>query len=178
MGKAAMPLWLWPSWPSLSLDAAAAARRAARPPPAGPRARRRALVAPSYSGGTGAKGVGVALRKVSFGMVVVGPDKRTVYLFEKDKGTKSTCTVRAPVSGSPLTTSGSAERRRRPDRVAPRHEQAQRRRDPGHLRRPSALLLRRRQAPRADRGPKGKKEFGADWYAVGASGKKVEKAGS
>lgn len=124
-----------------------------------------------------AVGAHVALRKVSFGEVLVGANGHTVYLFEKDKGTASMCTGGCAGEWSPLTTGGQPQA------------------GPGLN---ASLLGASRRADGTmqvtygkhplyyyadDKRPgqtegQGKKEFGAEWYALGADGKKVEQAGS
>jgi predicted lipoprotein with Yx(FWY)xxD motif len=131
----------------------------------------------SSSGGTGAKGAGVALRKVSFGTVLVGANNHTVYLFEKDKGTKSMCTGACTGEWSPLTTSGqpSAGSGLTASLVgtSKRSDGMTQVTYGGH----PLYYYADDKRPGQTEG-EGKKEFGAEWYAVGATGKKVEKAGS
>ena len=122
-------------------------------------------------------GVKVALRKVSFGTVLVGPNSHTVYLFLKDKGSTSQCNGKCVAVWAPLTSSG--------------HPQA------GSGLKSSLLGTSKRKDGTMqvtygghplyyyddDKKPgmtegEGKKEFGAEWYAVGSDGKKVEKNGS
>src|SRR4051794_36090169 len=60
----------------------------------------------SKASAAGPSGVKVSLLKVSFGKVVIGPNKHTVYLFEKDTGTTSKCNGKCAKVWTPLTTSG------------------------------------------------------------------------
>src|SRR5881296_118933 len=62
--------------------------------------------AATRSDGGGGGGIKVALRKVSFGNVLVGPNSHTVYMFLKDKGTTSQCNGKCATVWAPLTTSG------------------------------------------------------------------------
>jgi predicted lipoprotein with Yx(FWY)xxD motif len=123
------------------------------------------------------KGVKVALSKVSFGTVLVGPNSHTVYLFLKDKGTTSQCNGKCAKVWTPLTSSGQPQA--------------------GSGLKASLLGTSKRSDGQTqvtygghplyyyddDKKPgmtegEGKKEFGAEWYAVGSDGKKVEKSGS
>jgi predicted lipoprotein with Yx(FWY)xxD motif len=125
----------------------------------------------------GASGVKVSLRKVSFGTVLVGPNSHTVYQFLKDTGTTSQCNGKCAVVWAPLTTTGQPQA--------------------GSGLKASLLATSKRSDGKMqvtygghplyyyddDKKPgmtegEGKKEFGAEWYAVGADGKKVTKNGS
>jgi predicted lipoprotein with Yx(FWY)xxD motif len=136
--------------------------------------------APSGAGTTAsakANGVKVSLAKVSFGKVLTGPNGHTVYLFLKDKGPKSQCNGKCASVWAPLQTSGKPQA--------------------GSSLKASLLATSKRKdgttqitygghplyyyeddkKPGMTKG-EGSKEFGAEWYAVGANGKKVEKSGS
>lgn len=64
--------------------------------------------APPPSGGaSAAQAASLTTRSTSLGTVLVGPDGRTVYLFEKDTGTKSTCDGACAKAWPPVTSSGS-----------------------------------------------------------------------
>jgi predicted lipoprotein with Yx(FWY)xxD motif len=121
--------------------------------------------------------VKVSLRKVSFGTVLVGSNSHTVYLFMKDTGTTSRCNGKCAKVWAPLTTSGQPQ--------------------PGSGLKASLFGASKRSDGQMqvtygghplyyyddDKKPgmtegEGSKEFGAEWYAVGADGKKVEKNGS
>jgi predicted lipoprotein with Yx(FWY)xxD motif len=126
--------------------------------------------------GSGA-GIKVSLRKVSFGKVLVGPNSHTVYLFLKDTGTTSQCNGKCAVAWMPLTSSGQTQ-------AGPGLNQSMfgtsKRKDGtmqvtygGH----PLYYYDDDKKPGTTEG-EGKKEFGAEWYAVGADGKKVEKTGS
>jgi predicted lipoprotein with Yx(FWY)xxD motif len=135
----------------------------------------------SASAGSGAttkaSGVKVDLAKVSFGKVLVGPNGHTVYLFEKDKGTTSKCTGKCATVWTPLTTSGqpqagtglSAARLS----TSKRSDGATQVTYGGH----PLYYYEDDKRPGQTEG-EGSKEFGAEWYAVGANGNKVEKPGS
>jgi predicted lipoprotein with Yx(FWY)xxD motif len=60
------------------------------------------------SAGTGAATAKVATRRTTLGTVLVDGRGRTLYLFEKDKGTASSCDGACASVWPPLTTSGRA----------------------------------------------------------------------
>jgi predicted lipoprotein with Yx(FWY)xxD motif len=123
------------------------------------------------------KGVKVSLRKVSFGTVLVGPNSHTTYLFLKDKGTTSQCNGKCAVAWMPLTTSGQPQAG--PGLQASllgtskRSDGTMQVTYGGH----PIYYYDDDKKPGMTEG-EGKKEFGAEWYAVGADGKKVTKNGS
>lgn len=122
-------------------------------------------------------GVKVSLRKVSFGKVLTGPNGHTVYLFLKDTGTTSQCNGKCATVWAPLTTSGKpvagagltasllATSKRGDGMTQVTYG--------GH----PLYYYDDDKKPGMTKG-EGSKEFGAEWYAVGANGKKVEKPGS
>jgi predicted lipoprotein with Yx(FWY)xxD motif len=126
---------------------------------------------------TPATGTSISLAKVSFGKVLVGPNGHTVYLFEKDKGTTSECngpctkewhpvtTTGAPQGGAGLTAAmfGTTMRKDGTTQVT-------------YGKHPLYFYIDDKK-PGTTEG-EGSKAFGAEWYAVGANGKKVEKPGS
>ena len=124
-----------------------------------------------------AQGVKVSLRKVSFGTVLVGPNSHTVYLFLKDKGTTSQCNGKCAVVWAPLTTSGQPQAG--PGLQASllgtskRSDGTMQVTYGGH----PVYYYDDDKKPGMTEG-ESKKEFGAEWYAVGADGKKVTKNGS
>ena len=123
------------------------------------------------------KGIGVALRKVSFGKVVVGPNSHTVYLFLKDKGTTSECNGTCATVWTPLTTTGQPQAGSGLDAAklgtSTRADGMTQVTYGGH----PLYYYDDDKRPGMTEG-EGKKEFGAEWYAVGADGKKLEAAGS
>jgi predicted lipoprotein with Yx(FWY)xxD motif len=123
------------------------------------------------------KGVGIALRKVSFGKVVVGPNSHTVYMFLKDKGTTSECNGACAKVWTPLTTTGQPQAG---SGLVASMLGSSKRADGtmqvtygGH----PLYYYDDDKRPGMTEG-EGKKEFGAEWYAVGADGKKLEQKGS
>jgi predicted lipoprotein with Yx(FWY)xxD motif len=125
----------------------------------------------------GASGVKVSLRKVSFGTVLVGPNKHTVYMFLKDKGTKSKCYGKCAVAWAPLTTSGQPQAgsglKASMLGTSKRNDGTMQVTYGGH----PVYYYDDDKKPGTTEG-EGKKEFGAEWYAVGSDGKKVTKNGS
>jgi predicted lipoprotein with Yx(FWY)xxD motif len=122
-------------------------------------------------------GVKVSLGKVSFGKVLTGPNSHTVYLFLKDKGTTSQCTGKCAMVWSPLTTTGKPQAGAG---LTASLLSTSKRKDGttqvtygGH----PLYYYEDDKKPGTAKG-EGSKEFGAEWYAVGANGKKMEKAGS
>ena len=124
-----------------------------------------------------AQGVKVSLRKVSFGTVLVGPNSHTTYLFLKDKGTTSQCNGKCAVSWAPLTTSGQPQAgpglKASLLGTSKRSDGTMQVTYGGH----PIYYYDDDKKPGMTEG-EGKKEFGAEWYAVGADGKKVTKNGS
>ena len=124
-----------------------------------------------------ARGVKVSLRKVSFGKVLTGPNGHTVYLFQKDTGKKSQCYGKCAKVWSPLTTSGKPQAgaglKASLLATSKRRGGARQVTYGGH----PLYYYDDDKKPGMTEG-EGSKEFGAEWYAVGANGKKVEKPGS
>jgi predicted lipoprotein with Yx(FWY)xxD motif len=124
-----------------------------------------------------ATGVNVSLRKVSFGTVLVGPNQHTVYLFLKDKGTTSQCNGKCAKVWAPLTSSGKPQAGSGLNAsllaTSKRSDGAMQVTYGGH----PLYYYDDDKQPGMTKG-EGKKEFGAEWYAVGADGKKVEKKGA
>ena len=154
--------------PRPSSPPAAAARRAPRAARPTPRRRPRPP-AP--------RGPRSSPARTKLGTVLVDGRGRTLYLFEKDKGTASTCYGACASVWPPLTTGAKGD---------------------GH--RPAAALLgttaaQGRQAPRSptratrstttpatpsagDVKGQGLDQFGAEWYVLGADGHKIDEDGS
>jgi predicted lipoprotein with Yx(FWY)xxD motif len=118
-------------------------------------------------------GVKVSLRKVSLGKVLTGPNGHTVYLFMKDKGTKSLCNGKCAKVWSPLTTSGKPQAgtglKASLLSTSKRTDGTTQVTYGGH----PLYYYADDKKPGTTKG-EGSKEFGAEWYAVGANGKKVE----
>jgi predicted lipoprotein with Yx(FWY)xxD motif len=129
------------------------------------------------SGSSGSSGstLTIATRSTSIGTILTAANGRTVYLFEKDKGGKSSCSgacasawmpVAAPasagsgVTGSMLTTTT-------------RNDGTKQVVYNGH-----PLYYFAADTQPTDTKGQGLHAFGADWYEIGPSGSKVEKPGA
>jgi predicted lipoprotein with Yx(FWY)xxD motif len=118
----------------------------------------------------------VSLRSTSLGKVLVGPNGRTLYLFEKDKGGKSACNGSCAAEWPPLTTTGKPTAgsvvnaamlsvTRRPDGKSQVVYA-------GH-----PLYYYSADTKAGDTNGQGVDAFGAEWYVVSATGSKVEESG-
>jgi len=113
-------------------------------------------------------------QSTSLGTIVTGPDGRSVYLFEKDQGTTSSCFGACAAAWPPVTTTGTptasgqaqaaqlgtTHRSDGPDQVT----------YAGH---PLYYFVGDR-APGDVRG-EGLKNFGAGWYVLMPNGQKIDK---
>jgi predicted lipoprotein with Yx(FWY)xxD motif len=119
----------------------------------------------------------VELTNTKLGKVLADGSGRTLYLFEKDKGAKSTCFGACASAWPPLTTNGKP--------TAIKGVSASKL---GTINRGNGVkqvtynghpLYRfiKDTGPRQTHG-EGLKAFGAEWYAVSAAGKKVDEDGS
>lgn len=126
-----------------------------------------------------AGGPTVQVRSVpNLGPVLVGPDGRTVYLFEKDHGPESSCAGACAQAWPPLITSGS------PPTAGPGVDQGQL----STAKRPDgATQVTYHGRPlyyyQGDQQPgqttgQGNTGFGAGWYVLSPAGDKVEPPGS
>ena len=131
----------------------------------------------SSAASTKPAGPAVALRKVSFGTILTGPNGHTLYLFEKDKGIKSRCNGACAAAWMPFTAQGkpSAGAGLKPALFGTtmRSDGSTQVTYGGH---PLYYYIRDKAAGQTT--GEGSKAFGAEWYAVGANGKKVENEGS
>ena len=120
----------------------------------------------------------IKLRSTSLGKIVVDSKGRTLYLFEKDKNGKSACSGQcaanwppALVTGKPKVGSGlSASKVGTTTRSGGKHQVTY----GGH---PLYTFIVDKGKPGSVKG-EGLKAFGAEWYVVGANGKKVEHGSS
>ena len=121
-----------------------------------------------------AAGLTIATRRSPIGTILVAANGRTVYLFEKDTAGRSSCagacasawppvaapaTAGAGVSGAKLTTTTRSDGTKQAVYA-------------GH-----PLYYFVSDAKAGDMKGQNAHAFGADWYAIGPAGKKVEKAG-
>jgi predicted lipoprotein with Yx(FWY)xxD motif len=134
-----------------------------------------APAAPQTSSGSNGSTLTIGTRSTSIGTILTAAGGRTVYLFEKDKGGKSSCSgacasawmpVAAPasagsgVTGSMLTTTTRGDGTKQ---VVYN----------GH-----PLYYFAADTQPTDTKGQGLHAFGADWYEIGPTGSKVEKPGS
>ena len=135
------------------------------------------LVAAAYGGsssGSGApKGALVALGKTTLGPILVDARGRTLYVFDKDRGGKSACDKACVKFWPPLTT------RTRPRAGAGVHKamlgvtkRQDGRRQVTYAGHPLYAFVGDKTAGQTS--GEGLTNFGAEWYAVAASGRTVE----
>jgi predicted lipoprotein with Yx(FWY)xxD motif len=116
----------------------------------------------------------IKLRSTSLGKIVVDSKGRTLYLFEKDKNGKSACSGQCAANWPPLLTNGkptvgsglSSSKVGTTTRSGGKHQVTY----GGH---PLYRFIVDKGKPGSVKG-EGLKAFGAEWYVVGANGKKVE----
>jgi predicted lipoprotein with Yx(FWY)xxD motif len=140
------------------------------------------LVAPAYAGTSSTSrlrapnGALIALRKTTLGSVLVDARGRTLYLFEKDRSGMSACDA-ACLKYWPAVTSRATPRAGQG--VQPsmlkiiRQHNGLRQVTAGH---PLYTFAGDKRAGQTS--GEGLSNFGADWYALAASGQKVERAQS
>jgi predicted lipoprotein with Yx(FWY)xxD motif len=122
---------------------------------------------------SGASTVTVKLSKTKLGDILTDGKGRTLYLFEKDKGTKSTCFGACAAGWPPLTAAGkpalagglAASKLATSSRAGGARQITY----GGH---PLYYFVGDKAAGQTT--GEGLKAFGAEWYALSASGKKVD----
>jgi len=132
------------------------------------------LVAPAH-GGTSVKGAVVALRKTTLGAILVDSRGRTLYLFEKDRGGMSACDTACvkywPAFTSPATPRAGKGVQQSMLKVVRQHNGLRQVTYAGH---PLYTFVGDKQAGQTT--GEGLSNFGAEWYALAASGRKVEQS--
>jgi predicted lipoprotein with Yx(FWY)xxD motif len=127
------------------------------------------------SGGSGA--VTVKISKTSLGPILTDGKGRTLYLFEKDKGANSTCFGACAAGWPPLTAGSTPEAA---GKVAMSRLSTISRggttRQVTYAGHPLYYFIG--DKARGQTAGEGLNAFGAEWYALSASGKKVEGDGS
>ena len=120
----------------------------------------------------------VKLRKTKLGRILVNQRGVTLYLFEKDKHAKSACNGACAMAWPPLLTKG------KPKASGGAHVRllgtTHRKNGTTQVtygRHPVYMFVGDRNKPGSTAG-EGSKAFGAEWYVLGANGRKIEKAGS
>jgi predicted lipoprotein with Yx(FWY)xxD motif len=135
---------------------------------------------PSSSGSRSKAAVGgaeIAVRNSSLGPIVVNGQGRTVYLFEKDTGTASTCYGACASIWPPVTTSGAPKAGKGVDAS----ELGTRKRSDGTLQvtyNGHPLYTYTGDSSAGQTNGEGVDGFGAEWYAVSPAGQVVENGGS
>jgi predicted lipoprotein with Yx(FWY)xxD motif len=137
----------------------------------------KSVPATASSSGTAAGGATVAVRTSKLGNILVDGSGRTLYLFEKDKGTTSSCYGACASAWPPYTTTGapqagsgaSAALLGTTTRTDGKTEVTYH----GH-----PLYYYAADSKPGDTNGQGVKAFGAEWYVLSAAGDKVEKEGS
>jgi predicted lipoprotein with Yx(FWY)xxD motif len=111
------------------------------------------------------------------GTILIGPNGHALYLFEKDKGKQSTCTGACASAWPPLTTQGSPQAA---GSLKASLLSTTKRSDgttqvvyAGH-----PLYYYSGDQSSGQTGGEGAKAFGAEWYVLAPSGRKVEGGGS
>src|SRR4051794_17138710 len=119
----------------------------------------------------------VAVRDSSLGKILVDSSGRTVYLFEKDKGSRSACSGACASAWPPVTVTGTPQAG---DAVSARLLSTTKRSDGTMEVTYAGHPLYRFSGDQAagDVNGEGSKAFGAEWYALDAKGAKVEDEGS
>jgi predicted lipoprotein with Yx(FWY)xxD motif len=119
----------------------------------------------------------VGTRKTGLGTILVDSTGRTLYLFEKDKGDKSTCSGACASAWPPLTTTAKPKPTAGVDAArlgtSARSDGSKEVTYNGH-----PLYTYAGDAAPGDTTGEGLKQFGTEWYALSPKGSKVEKAGS
>jgi predicted lipoprotein with Yx(FWY)xxD motif len=132
--------------------------------------------ATTTSASTGSSGIMVTSKHAKLGAILAaGPKKLTVYLFEGDKGAASACSGACASAWPPVTTSGAAS-------AAGAAQSA----DLSTITRPDGtkqvtykghpLYYFAKDRDAGDAYGQGVKAFGASWYVLAPSGKKVDES--
>jgi predicted lipoprotein with Yx(FWY)xxD motif len=123
------------------------------------------------------KAATVDVRKTDLGRILVDAQGRTLYLFEKDKNGKSACSGACATDWPPLIAQGSASAGAgavgRLLGTTKRSDGAEQATYSGH----PLYLYAGDSAPSQTSG-QGLDSFGAEWYVLAPTGRKVEKPGS
>jgi predicted lipoprotein with Yx(FWY)xxD motif len=124
--------------------------------------------------GSGSSAAKVGTRHTSLGTVLVDARGRTLYLFEKDKTKKSTCSGACAANWPPLTTSGTPKA----SGGVNAHKLGTTKRSDGKTQvtyngHPLYTFVIDNNKPGSTKG-EGVNAFGAKWYVVGTNGKKID----
>jgi predicted lipoprotein with Yx(FWY)xxD motif len=118
----------------------------------------------------------VGLRATTLGKVIVDAKGRTLYLFEKDRNGRSSCSGACAAAWPPATVSGKATvgngLTAKLLKTIKRSDGSTQLVYNGH---PLYRFINDKNKPGATKG-QGLNAFGAAWYVVGANGKKIDKS--
>jgi predicted lipoprotein with Yx(FWY)xxD motif len=129
----------------------------------------------STSGSSGSSAAMVKTTKVDVGTVLVGTDGRTLYLFEKDHGTTSACSGACAQAWPPLTTGGAPKAAAGVKSsllgTTKRGDGTMQVTYAGH-----PLYYFQGDSAAGQANGQGSKAFGAGWYVLAPSGKKIDES--
>lgn len=125
--------------------------------------------------GSGSSAATIKTRHTSLGTVLVDSKGRTLYLFEKDKTKKSTCSGACAQDWPPATTSGTPKA----SGGVNQHKLGTTKRSDGSTQvtyngHPLYTFVLDQGKPGSTKG-EGVSAFGAKWYVMAPSGKKIDK---
>src|SRR4051812_46171102 len=127
----------------------------------------------SATGGAAGSAATVKTRHGELGTFLVGTNGRTLYLFEKDKTKKSTCSGACATAWPPLLTTGKPKAAGKAKKsllgTTKRSDGKTQVTYKGH---PLYYFVQDKKA--GDTAGEGVDGFGAEWYVVGTNGKKIE----
>jgi predicted lipoprotein with Yx(FWY)xxD motif len=126
----------------------------------------------AYASGSAAR---IGTRHTSLGTVLVDSKGRTIYLFERDKTKKSTCSGACATNWPPVTTSGAPKAgggvKAKLLGTTKRSDGTTQVTYDGH---PLYLFVADKNRPGSTKG-EGVDAFGAEWYVLGTNGRKIDK---
>lgn len=134
-----------------------------------------AAIALGSSGSSSSSSSTIKLRSTSLGKIVVDAKGHTLYLFEKDKNGKSACSGACAQNWPPLTVSGTPKAGSGLHAKLGTTKRSDGKRQVTYGGHPLYTFILDKGKPGSVKG-EGLKAFGAEWYVVGANGKKIEKA--
>jgi predicted lipoprotein with Yx(FWY)xxD motif len=127
--------------------------------------------------GSGSKAATIKTRHTGLGTVLVDARGRTIYLFEKDRTKRSTCSGACATNWPPVTTAGAPKAgggvKAKLLGTTKRSDGTTQVTYDGH---PLYLFVADQNRPGSTKG-EGVDAFGAEWYVLGTNGKKIEKHG-
>lgn len=134
-------------------------------------------VAQAHGSSRASHGALVALRKTALGTILVDGRGRTLYLFERDRKGASRCNAACLTYWPPLTSTGTPRAGKGVQRsMLGLTHSGGRARQVTYAGHPLYLFVGDKRP--GDTAGEGLKNFGAEWYAVGANGHTVEQGAS